>query len=200
MIVWQLDAHARRGIARIASTCATNALRASSASSTRASTLTNTPNRRCSRGPIEPAHAVVRRAPVMPRSVDDARPIPRAARAATRGAGTRCTRASATCTRSGCSTPMICAITPPIDAPTTCARSMPSASSTSIASSAIRTRSYGPGGASEWPVPRLSSAMQRCRRPNAPRCSAQPAAVHAEALDHAARACRRADPTRRTRS
>ena len=71
---------------------------------------------------------------------------------------------------------MICAITPPIDAPTTCARSMPSASSTSIASCAIRTRSYGPGGASECPVPRLSIAMQRWLRPNAPRWSAQPRA------------------------
>ena len=32
-------------------------------------------------------------------------------------------------------------------------------------------------------MPRLSSAMQRCRRPNAPRCSAQPRRVHAETLD-----------------
>src|SRR5262245_26867277 len=69
---------------------------------------------------------------------------------------------------------MIWAMTPPIDAPTMCARSMPSASSTAIASAAMWARSYGPGGASEWPVPRLSSAMQRCRRPNAPRCKPHP--------------------------
>ena len=33
-------------------------------------------------------------------------------------------------------------------------------------------------------MPRLSGAMQRWRRPNAPRCSAQPAVIDAEALDH----------------
>ena len=51
VIVRQLERACSSGIARIASTCATNAC-GFVCTSTRASTLTNTPNRRCRRGPI----------------------------------------------------------------------------------------------------------------------------------------------------
>ena len=56
---------------------------------------------------------------------------------------------------------MIWAMTPPIDAPMTWARSTPSASRTAIASRAIWSSEYGPGGLSERPMPRLSRAKQR---------------------------------------
>ena len=58
---------------RIASTCATNAC-GFVCTSTRASTLTNTPKRRCSRGPISqrmPSSI----SPAMPRSFDDVGPL-----------------------------------------------------------------------------------------------------------------------------
>jgi len=65
-------------------------------------------------------------------------------------------------------------ITPPIDAPTTWARSIPQASSTSIASSAIRSSEYGPSGLSLRPAPRLSKAMTRKNGAKAMRCRSQP--------------------------
>ena len=62
--------------------------------------------------------------------------------------------------RCGYSIAIVCTIIPPIDAPTTCARSMPSASSTAMPSAAMSEREYGTGGAAA-PLSRAlkSSAM-----------------------------------------
>ena len=59
---------------------------------------------------------------------------------ATGGCDTPCTRASASGRARGASSATICAIAPPIDAPTTCAVSTPASSSTAMASSAICSR------------------------------------------------------------
>ena len=84
----------------------------------------------------------------------------------------------------GCSTPMICAITPPIDAPITCARSTPSASRTASASSAICSSEYGPSGRS---TATGAAVVERVAAVTAPEGHAlqRPAPrVGAEALDH----------------
>ena len=76
----------------------------------------------------------------------------------------------------------ICAIAPPIDAPTTCAASTPASSSTAIASSAICSRLYRPNGLSLRPAPRLSKAIDAVA-PRQARTAACPS-----------RACRRRGP------
>ena len=86
--------------------------------------------------------------------------------------------------RCGCSTPMIWVITPPIEAPSTCARSTPSASRTAIASRAIRSSEYGPGrpgAAPDAPVVRRDAPVVAAEREPLQRPTP---GVGPEALDH----------------
>ena len=57
-------------------------------------------------------------------------------------------------TRSGCWIAIVCTIMPPIDAPTMCARSMPSWSSSAHASAAMSVRRYGAVAALAGQAPR----------------------------------------------
>ena len=74
----------------------------------------------------------------------------------------------------------ISAITPPIDTPTTSARSISSSSSTSTASWGFRSKSYGPAGTSEEPVRGCQARRRRCRRPNRPALQRPTTHVHAD--------------------
>ncbi len=76
-------------------------------------------------------------------------------------------------TRSGYRRATSWLIAPPIDAPTTCAASTPTASRTAMASSAICSRLYAPCGLSLRPAPRLSRAIVRCVHASAMRCRSQ---------------------------
>src|SRR5207247_404443 len=78
---------------------------------------------------------------------------------------------------SGCSRASSCAMAPPSESPTTCARSTPAASSTARASPASCRDVYGPGGASLCPTPRLSGASSRCVCEKSASCTAQAAAA-----------------------
>ena len=95
---------------------------------------------------------------------------------------------------------MIWAMTPPIDAPITCARSTPSASSTATASRAICSSEYGPGGpvaAADAAVVDREAAVLAAER----HALEGPApGVGAEALDHQERRTRRGDRRRRSGS
>ena len=128
-----------------------------------------------------------------------ARPTRRAARAATSWCRHAVHASTSDCTRSGCSTPMICAITPPIDAPTMWARSMPARVEhldrvARHAHEVVRARAARRSGRCRGCRSRCSGGGDRTRRVAAPS-----RARSCRGPGSSAPANRRAGPTRRTR-
>ena len=64
-------------------------------------------------------------------------------------------------TRPGCASVSSCAMAPPIEEPTTCGCSRPSASMSAIVSRAKSAIAYGPSGVADRPTPRLSNVVRR---------------------------------------
>ena len=167
-------------------------------STMRASRFSQIPNRLRSRGPTSHSSASSPSAAIPPSSTASAH----SCRSSRRHSWWRQAVQARTSerVRSGWSTPMIWAMTPPIDAPITWARSTPSASSTASASSAICSSEYGPGRAVAAAGAPVVEGVAAVPAPEGEPLEGPAPGVGAEALDHQQRRTRRGGRRRRSGS